>query len=485
MFDHYFKFLKPKKPEPTVVTSSGSVQPAAPTIEQVIPLIKPKSGIELLQPLSIDTQHVAQDQVVTDTLDIATHGARNTGSEMLKRFLGRQPVLDATQHIIGYEFSLRNSIDTPITPTLQQMRDEMLIASMTDLNLQSVPGHKLAFIGMAPAMLASDWLAMLPAHNIVLAIDGTLISDIDVTLQHCQARIAEGFVIAIDNPANAADLVSLLALAKFIRFDVHQFNAIALSKHVIAALRHSQATLIALQVESEDDFEACRALAFNCFQGYYFTRRQPDAPHRIDSNRAHVIELLNMVINRAEIPALETVLKRDAMLSYKLLAFVNSPVNSLTRKLDSISQVLILLGHNQFYRWLTLLLFNSGQPDARSQTLLQNALIRARLTEMLGTDRPAAADRDGLFIVGIFSLLDALLNLPMEQAVAQLNLSDKLTQALLHGQGIYAPYLQLAIACENGNQAEIGALAANARLSVDAVNLAHVKALMWAEEFAI
>lgn len=485
MFDHYFKFLKPKKPEPSVVTSSAPVLPAAPTVEQVIPLIKPRSGVESIHPLSIDTRHIAQDQVVTDTLDIATHGAHQTGSEMLKRFLGRQPVLDATQHIIGYEFSLRNSIGKPVTPTLQQMRDEMLIASMTDLDLQSMPGNKLAFIGLAPAMLGSDWLTMLPAHNIVLAIDGTLITDIDATLQHCQARIAEGFVVAIDNPVNAAGLAPLLALAKFVRFDVHRFNAIALSKHVIAALRHSQAALIALQVESEDDFEACRALAFNCFQGYYFTRRQPDASHRIDSNRAHVIELLNMVINRAEIPALETVLKRDAMLSYKLLAYVNSPLNGLTRKLDSISQVLILLGHNQFYRWLTLLLFNSGQPDARSQTLLQNALIRARLTEMLGTDRLAAADRDGLFIAGIFSLLDALLNLPMEQAVAQLNLSDNLTQALLQGQGIYAPYLQLAIACENGNQTEIEALAAKARLSVDTVNLAHVKALIWAEEFAI
>lgn len=485
MFDHYFKFLKPKKPEPSVVTSSGPVLPAAPTIEQIIPLIKPKSGIESLQPQSIDTRHVGLDQVVTDTLNIATDGARNTGSEMLKRFLGRQPVLDAAQHIIGYEFSLRSTIDAPVTPTLRQMRDEMLIASTTDLDLQSMPGNKLAFVSIAPATLANDWLTMLPAHNVVLAIDGTLITDIEATLQHCRTRIAEGFVIAIDNPVNAADLASLLALARFIRFDVHQFNAIALSKHVIAALRHSQATLVALQVESEDDFEACRALAFNCFQGYYFTRRQPDAPHRIDSNRAHVIELLNMVINRAEIPALETVLKRDAMLSYKLLAYINSPGNGLSRKLDSISQVLILLGHNQFYRWLTLLLFNSGQPDARSQTLLHNALIRARLTEMLGTDRLAAADRGGLFIAGIFSLLDTLLNLPMEQAVAQLNLSDNLTQALLHGQGIYAPYLQLAMACENGNQAEIEALAANAGLSVVTVNLAHVKALVWAEEFAI
>ncbi|WP_124948376.1 EAL and HDOD domain-containing protein [Sulfuriferula thiophila] len=483
MFDKYFKFLKSKDVEPVAEKPPVPV-PAPPSIDQLVPLIKPRAAAAADQPLSINTQDVAQDQVVTDALDIATHGERNNSIEMLKRFLGRQPVLNSSQHIIGYEFSLRNNIDTALTPTIQQMRDEMLVASMIDLDIKPILGNKMAFISMAPPMLSSDWLAMLPGQNMVLAIDSTQITDLPATIAQCQARIAEGFSIALDNPVNATELAPLLSLAKYVRFEVHQFNAFELSKHVIAALKLSSAMLVATQVETEDDFNACLAMSFNCFQGYYFTQRQPNAPHRIDNNRVRVIELLNMVIAQAEIPALETVLKRDAVLSYKLLSFINSAANGLSRKLDSISQALILLGYNQFYRWLTLLLFNSSSQDARSQILLQNALIRARLAETLGKDQLSAADRDGLFIAGIFSLLDALLNLPMEQAVAKLNLSDNLTQALLHNQGVYAPYLQLAIACEKGNQSQINALAASANLSVDAVNLAHVKALIWAEEFA-
>ena len=458
--------------------------PAPPSIDQLVPLSKPRADSNAIQPHSINTQDVAQDQVVTDTLDIATHGERNNHIEMLKRFLGRQPILNSSQHIIGYEFSLRDDIDIPVTPVVQQMRDEMLVASMMDIDLKPMLGSKLAFISMAPAMLSSDWFIMLPSHNMVLAIDSTLITDIAASLADCQVRIAEGYAIALDNPVNAVELAPLLAVAKYVRFDVHQFNAFELSKLVIASLKQSSAMLMAIQVETEDDFNACLAMSFNCFEGYYFTQLQPNAPHRIDNNRARVIELLNMVIAQAEIPALETVLKRDAMLSYKLLTFINSAANGLTRKLDSISQALILLGYNQFYRWLTLLLFNSNNQDVRNQTLLQNALIRARLAETLGADQLSAADRDGLFIAGIFSLLDALLNLPMVQAVAQLNLSDNLTLALLHDQGPYAPYLRLAIACEKGKQTQINELAASANLSVDAVNLAHVKALIWAEEFA-
>jgi c-di-GMP phosphodiesterase len=485
-----FKFLKPRKPEPAAITPAepAVVSASVPVVPDPTALISEPETEATNQPersLSINTQDIAQDQVITDALDIPTHGERNTGNEILRRFLGRQPVLDTGQHIMGYEFSLRNSINAPITPTLQQMRDEMLVASLIDFDVKPALGNKLAFIGMAPAMLSSDWLAMLPARNIVLAVDCTQLTDIDATVVQCQARIEEGFAIALDNAINSDELEPLLNLAKFIRFDTRRYNAIALSKQVIAARRLSSARLIAMRVETDDDFQACHTMAFNCFQGFYFTQRQPNVPHRIDPNRIRVIELLNMVTSQAEIPALETVLKRDAMLSYKLLTFVNSAANGLSRKLESISQVLILLGYNQFYRWLTLLLFNSGQSDMRDQTLLQNALIRARLTELLGAEQLTAADRDSLFIVGIFSLLDALLNVPMAQAVAQLNLSDKLTQALLLDQGVYAPYLRLAIACENGDQDRIDALAASANLSVDAVNLAHVKALIWAEGFAV
>lgn len=481
MISDYFRFLKSKKPEPVATQPAEPPSAPAPSLDHYAPLVTSKPDSPGVQSHVINTQDITSEKTVVDTLDIATHGERTSTPEMLKRFLGRQPILNTSQHVLGYEFGLRYNLDVPATPTLQQMCDEMLIASLVDLDLQPMLGNKLAVIALSPAMLASDWLDMLPSHNMVLALECSQIPDPVATLALCQQRISEGFLIAIDNPDYSDAFAPLIALAKYVRIDMNKLSALELNKHVITSFKLGASNLIAKHVETEDEFEACVTMAFNGFQGYYFTQRQPNAPHRIDNNRIRVIELLNMVISHAEIPALESVLKRDAVLSYKLLTYINSPAIGLRHKLESITQALILLGYNQFYRWLTLLLFNSGQPDARGQVLLQNALIRARLIETLGAERFQAADRDSLFIVGIFSLLDSLLNVPMAQAVAKLNLSENLILALLHDEGIYAPFLRLAIACENGDQNHINELAAAAKLDVDTVNLAHIKTLIWVE----
>jgi EAL and modified HD-GYP domain-containing signal transduction protein len=145
----------------------------------------------------------------------------------------------------------------------------------------------------------------------------------------------------------------------------------------------------------------------------------------------------------------------------------------------------MLLGHDQIYRWLTLLLFTGGEVDPRSQSLLRNALVRAHFTESLGRDRLKPNQRDGLFIVGIFSLLDALLNVPMKQALAGLQLPQAVLDALLDRSGLYAPYVKLALACEHFDQAAIAATAADIGVDADTVNLAHVNALIWSEGIEI
>lgn len=483
MFDKYFRFLKAKPGEsaaiPTKPDATGSDVP-----DRSVAWLASELEAEAKTTVLIDTSDIISDQVITDTLAIDTHGERTSTPQMLKRFVGREPIVNTLQQITGYEFSLRNELDPDETPTLLQMRDEMLIASVTDLGILANLGNKSAFVGIAPATLTSEWLSLLPCNNVILAVDTLQITDTEQTLDHCRRRIKEGFRIALDKVVAVPEMAPLLRLADYVRIDTDQYDALALGKQVMVLLQYTKATLIARNVKSQDDFTACKLMAFGGFQGYYFTQLQPDLPHRIDNSRAKVLELLNMVKSHAEINALEDVLKRDAVLSYKLLTYINAPGNGLSRKLDTLTQALILLGYNRFYRWLTLLLFTGGKLDARGETLLQNSLIRARLTETLAPPELSPEDCDSLFVTGIFSLLDALLNIPMEQAITHLNLSDNLTQALIYDQGIYAPYLRLAIACENAPQSRIAELAHAAGLSVDRVNLAHVKALLWAEEFS-
>jgi EAL and modified HD-GYP domain-containing signal transduction protein len=198
-----------------------------------------------------------------------------------------------------------------------------------------------------------------------------------------------------------------------------------------------------------------------------------------------VMELLNLVINRADIPALEEKVKLDAALSYRLLNYINSPANGMQQPIQSIGHAITLIGYDQLYRWLTLLMFTSGTADERSRALLKNALVRGRFCESLGKDRLPSGDLGGLFIVGIFSLLDALLNIPMGDALTRLNLPKPVVDALSQHKGIYAPYLQLASACENFDQDTIARYSAECGLDADTVNVAHVNALIWAEQIEV
>lgn len=423
---------------------------------------------------------------VTAVIDAATERAHGRGGEMLRRFLGRQPILDASSQIVGYELKIRDKSVLPDESDENQrtLQDEMLVISVIDLDYQKALGNRLTFIGVAPAMLDNPLIAELPKQKVVVGI-ALPQTGAEALLPRCRKLAEMGVPLALDEFEFRPEHEPFLKICSYVRVDTTRFDALTLSQHLLTLRSVGSPGVIATGVETDDAFEAYRKLSFDLYQGHYFARLRPSAPRRLDSDRLRVIELLNMVMNHAELPELEEKVKLDPALSYKLLSFINSPANGLSQQIRSIGHALTLLGYDQLYRWLTLLLFSSGKPDARNRSLLRNALVRARFTETLGQDRFPPAEQGSLFIVGVFSLLDVLLNVPMAEAIARLNLPQPVVDALLHRTGKCAPYLQLAIACEDFNQEVIAHCAAECGLSADAVNLIHVNALIWSEEVDI
>jgi EAL and modified HD-GYP domain-containing signal transduction protein len=188
---------------------------------------------------------------------------------------------------------------------------------------------------------------------------------------------------------------------------------------------------------------------------------------------------MQMDKKNADIEKIESVLKRDPAMSYKLLRFINSAGFGQRREISSLRQALLLLGYAPLYRWLTLLLATANG-GIYTPVLIETAIVRARLAELLGLAALGKDGADDLFVAGMFSLLDRLLGLPMAQVLDTVGLSDELMAALLSRSGIYGPYLALAEACElNSNLA--GALAAALKISAQDVNNAHLSALVWTQ----
>jgi EAL and modified HD-GYP domain-containing signal transduction protein len=398
------------------------------------------------------------------------------------RFITRQPLLDGDFRVLGYELKINEASPLPVLPgatNLRQIQDEALLISVIDLEYQQAMSRRLTLLNLDLATLDNPLLEKLPREGAVLAVHPT--NPTPALLARCQALSREGFALALDEAALSPGMLPLAQQSRYLRFDVGGIDLMGLCDRLVRIQGIQGPRLIARNVESEETFAACRKLSFDLYQGYFFTQLRPTAARGIDTSRLGIIKLLNLVMSHSEFPLIEAQFKLDPGLSFKMLRFINSPAVGLRHPIRSIGHALLMLGHDQLYRWLTLLLFSHQNTDGRSQARLRNALVRARFAEILGEDQLAKEYRGGLFIVGILSMLDALLNLPMEQVLAVLNLSEPIIDALLNGRGIYAPYLHLASACENGDRHSISQLTEALGLTPDAVNLAHINALIWSE----
>lgn len=400
-------------------------------------------------------------------------------------YLARQPIVDNQQKIIGYELLFRRSADA----THANFTDDHLATSKVLANILSnmgakwLLGDKLAFVNASSSMLMSDFLELLPVNRAVLEVLETTRATPEL-LARCHELRALGYRLALDDFELTPESAPLLEIANFIKLDVQKLNATGQLEAHVRALEKHPAQLIAEKVETKSEHNICKKLGFTYYQGYYFARPETLTAKVINPGYAVVLELLNKVRNNAQITDIESSFKRDVALSFKLLRYINSVGFGLSCEIQSLRHALAILGYQQLYRWLTLLLVTAGE-GSTSPALMKTAVTRGRLTELLGNDMLEAADRDSLFIVGVFSLLDAMLEMPMSEVLDKLSLPEAISDALLSRQGLYGPFLELTIACEEGNSDHIEKLAISLQLEPDKINEAHLAALAWVETLGI
>ena len=192
--------------------------------------------------------------------------------------------------------------------------------------------------------------------------------------------------------------------------------------------------------------------------------------------------MLNLLRQDADLPEVAKVAKRDPGVALKLVAMANSPILALSQSVASIDQAIMILGREQLYRWLSMAMFRAGTGSPRDEVLLEIALSRGRFLELIGRCHHQQAECNELFLVGLLSLLDCLLGVPMAKVVERLNLSNEIKAVLLHSDGPMGRYLMLAIATEKGHAEGVSRLADLLHISLNDIEKASTDALAWAEE---
>ncbi|BAN35385.1 signal transduction protein [Sulfuricella denitrificans skB26] len=409
-------------------------------------------------------------------------------AETVQSFICREPMLDSSGRMAGYEFMLRKSPGHKVrleTRAVLRLYDEVLLRNVMDMDIGRLLGSRLAFIGISPASLGCRLFEDLPKKGVVLVIRSAseLIDNPEETLANLIALKEKGFLIALEDFSDVPEMSQFLQVVDLAIIDVSSEDSQRL-RHMVDSLcsQYLWIRLIAKNVESTEAYDACRKLRFDYFQGPFLTRLEELEQPRVGANHIRLFELLNLIQKDADITELVNVFKLDPMLTYKFLRYINSVGGGLVMKVVAIEHAIAVLGQKKLYRWLTLLLYSGGTAHPQDRALMENAMVRGRMTETLGREAFSPGELDNLFIVGFFSLLDVLLRVPMGKALAYLNLSEELIQALVHQEGRYAPYLKLAIACEQFEPERIAELAADCGLDVQKVNIAHIDAMLWALE---
>ena len=391
---------------------------------------------------------------------------------VLDIFVGRQPIFDRQLNVVGYELLFRgfeadeaNVVDGDLATS------QVIVNTFMEIGLDRLVGNGLAFMNLTRRFLIDEYPLPVMQGRMVLEVLEDV--KVDEALVNALRRLSrQGYQIALDDVVHPEDVSPLLEIADIVKIDLLAVDQDRLGEHV-ATLREYGVRLLAEKVETHEDMELCLDLGFDCFQGFFLSRPKVVSGRRMPASRLAIVRLLAELQNPyIEFGELEAIVRQDVALSYRLLRLINSAFFSLPTKITTIRQALTLLGIQQVQAWLSLLLL--AKIDDKPRALMTTAMTRAKMCELLAM----AANEPGPeadFTVGLFSVLDALLDLPMEEVVTALPLSDEVTAALLESQGHLGAALDCALAYERGDWDAVSYLS----LTPEEIRDAYLESLDW------
>lgn len=398
-------------------------------------------------------------------------------------FLGRQPILDRNQHLVAYELLFRNGNRNAADVTDGVAATATVIANaFSELGIVDALGECRGFINVDLEFLFNDVIELLPPQSVVLEILET-VPPTEGVVDRCRTLKAAGFTLALDDIVQLGpEYAELLELVDIVKVDLPTLSRVELMQ-LAMKLKPTGKQMLAEKVDSREQMEQCLKLGFHLFQGYYFAKPTILAGKKLDHSQLAVMKLLGLLLSDADTTDLENALKPEPGLTVNLLRMTNSVGAGCREKITSLRHAITVLGRRQLQRWLQLLVFASGKQTGTANPLLMMAATRGRLMELLATEL-RASDKlfaDQAFMVGIMSLMPALVGLPITDIVAPLGLSSEVRDALCTGEGELGCLKRLAESSENGDLAELtDALAAFPGLGARALNRAQTQALQWA-----
>jgi len=362
-------------------------------------------------------------------------------------FVGRQPIFDKKLNVYAYELLFRSAKNSNSSAGMldgDSATTQTIINTFVEIGLEKLVRDKLAAINLTESFILEVDKIPFSKNQVILEI----LEDVAVTpalVKAVQRLVDDGYTIALDDYIYKPEHAPLIKLAKIIKIDLMALSRQELVIHV-EELKKYDVELLAEKIETFEEFEFCRMLGFDYFQGYFLSKPQIISGTRLPTNRLTVLNLLSVVNNpNSDTDDLTEAINTDVSTSYRLLKLINSAAFGLQHKIDSIEQGVLLLGRRQLSSWASMLAMSSL--DDRPSEILRTAMIRAKMCELIA-EKLNNINVESFFTVGLFSALDLLLQRPLAELLEPLPLNQEIVVALLDHKGILGKVLASVLAYE-------------------------------------
>ncbi|HZC66836.1 MAG TPA: HDOD domain-containing protein [Candidatus Dormibacteraeota bacterium] len=373
---------------------------------------------------------------------------------MHERYIARQPIFDVRMKLFGYELLFRDGPKNSFSPA-KHASSSVIVDSTMLYSLDALVGGAKAFINLDLGALMNGSALLLPPDRTIIEILESVEPTPEV-IAACQDLCDKGYTLALDDFVEHAKWSPLTAMAKYLKIDFRisqgEVRAMVAERYLRKGLH-----LLAEKVETQEDQQDAQRLGYTFFQGYFFCKPNMVEGRDVSPNKLIYMRLLEAASSEdASQQKLEELIKQEPSLVFKLLRYLNSPRMGLRTEIRSIHHAITLLGDREFRRWVTILAvvaMGSGKPSE----LIRMALTRAYFCEEISGRRGMAADSADLFLMGLLSVADALLDVPIERVLASLPVSDDLRFALSRKQSRFSDVYNTVLSYERGDWKQLSA----------------------------
>lgn len=399
---------------------------------------------------------------------------------MEEAFIGRQAILDQQQKVYAYEILFRSGLKNAFDPTLDGnvATQSVMVGTMLEFGLKKLVSDKKAFINFTEQNLLNRAPKLLPRENVVVEI----LENVQPTSEIVEAvreLKAEGYKIALDDFVLLPGYEPLIEMADIIKVDF-RITTDPEERQKLREILPSHVRLLAEKIETEEEFHQAMAFGYVLFQGYFFCKPAILHQKKLTSNALSRMRLLKE-INRQNVDfsSMTNVISSDTNLVHKLLTYINSAGIGLVNHVSNLKQATVLLGASGVKRWVTLISLQTFSED-KPPELFTLSLLRAKFCELIAGElkRPGLT-QDAGFLIGMFSLLDVLLMLPMEEVLKEVALADDLNAALLGEDNDLRRILDLVIAYEKGDWDKVITCCEREHIPVDHLKPKYDAVLEW------